>query len=63
MSCSPFDLRDYFLKELPEADRRQVAIQGLPNGLHSRVIGAGNRHLLLPPQGMIVSVMVRANSF
>ena len=26
MSCSPFDLRDYFLKELPEADRRQVAI-------------------------------------
>jgi len=24
MSCSPFDLRDYFLKELPEADRRQV---------------------------------------
>ena len=35
--------------------RRQVAIQGLPNGLHSRVIGAGNRHLLLPPQGMIVS--------
>ena len=24
MSCSPFDLRDYFLKELPEAGRRQV---------------------------------------
>ena len=24
MSCSPFDLRDYFLKELPEGDRRQV---------------------------------------
>ena len=24
MSCSPFDLRDYFLKELPDADQRQV---------------------------------------
>jgi hypothetical protein len=24
MSCSPFDLRDYFLKELPEEGRRQV---------------------------------------
>jgi anti-sigma factor RsiW len=24
MSCSPFDLRDYFLEELPENDRRQV---------------------------------------
>jgi anti-sigma factor RsiW len=24
MSCLPFDLRDYFLKELPEAGRRQV---------------------------------------
>jgi len=24
MSCSPFDLRDYFLNELPDADRRQV---------------------------------------
>jgi anti-sigma factor RsiW len=24
MSCSPFDLRDYFLKELPDKDRRQV---------------------------------------
>ncbi len=24
MSCSPFDLRDYFLKELPEAEGRQV---------------------------------------
>jgi len=24
MSCSPFDLRDYFLQELPEQDRRQV---------------------------------------
>jgi len=24
MSCSPFDLRDYFLKELPPADRGQV---------------------------------------
>ncbi len=24
MSCSPFDLRDYFLKELPEADARRV---------------------------------------
>lgn len=24
MSCSPFDLRDYHLKELPEAERRQV---------------------------------------
>jgi anti-sigma factor RsiW len=24
MSCSPFDLRDYFLKELPDQERRQV---------------------------------------
>jgi anti-sigma factor RsiW len=24
MSCSPFDLRDYFLKELPDSDARQV---------------------------------------
>ncbi len=24
MSCSPFDLRDYFFGELPEKDRRQV---------------------------------------
>lgn len=24
MSCSPFDLRDYFLEELPEPDKRQV---------------------------------------
>ena len=24
MSCSPFDLRDYFLKELSDAERRQV---------------------------------------
>jgi anti-sigma factor RsiW len=24
MSCSPFDLRDYFLKELPDKERRQV---------------------------------------
>ena len=24
MSCSPFDLRDYFFEELPEEDRRQV---------------------------------------
>jgi anti-sigma factor RsiW len=24
MSCSPFDLRDYFLKELPDSDERQV---------------------------------------
>jgi anti-sigma factor RsiW len=24
MSCSPFDLRDYFLKELPDSERRQV---------------------------------------
>lgn len=24
MSCSPFDLRDYFLGELPEKDRREV---------------------------------------
>jgi hypothetical protein len=29
MSCSPFDLRDYFFGELPEEDRRQV-------DLHSR---------------------------
>jgi anti-sigma factor RsiW len=26
MSCSPLDLRDYFLKELPEPDRRQVDV-------------------------------------
>src|SRR5205823_3638203 len=26
MSCSPFDLRDYFLKELPEPDRREMEI-------------------------------------
>ncbi|PWU00291.1 MAG: hypothetical protein C5B51_25525 [Terriglobia bacterium] len=24
MSCSPFDLRDYFLKELPDLERKQV---------------------------------------
>jgi hypothetical protein len=24
MNCSPFDLRDYFLKELPDSGRRQV---------------------------------------
>src|ERR1019366_241677 len=24
MSCSPFDLRDYFLKELPDSERRQA---------------------------------------
>src|ERR1035441_662189 len=24
MSCSPFDLRDYFLKELPDSEQRQV---------------------------------------
>src|SRR4030095_5640540 len=24
MSCSPFDLRDYFFGELPESDRRQT---------------------------------------
>src|SRR2546427_266403 len=24
MSCSPFDLRDYFFGELPEQDRRQM---------------------------------------
>jgi len=24
MSCSPFDLKDYFLKELPDPERRQV---------------------------------------
>ena len=24
MSCSPFDLRDYFLRELPDSERRQV---------------------------------------
>jgi anti-sigma factor RsiW len=24
MNCSPFDLRDYFLKELPDSERRQV---------------------------------------
>lgn len=29
MSCAPFDLRDYFFGELPEADRQQV-------DLHSR---------------------------
>jgi hypothetical protein len=24
MSCSPFDLRDYFLKELTDPEKRQV---------------------------------------
>ena len=24
MNCSPFDLRDYFLKELPDSERQQV---------------------------------------
>lgn len=28
MSCSPFDLRDYFMGELAEADRRQVELHG-----------------------------------
>jgi anti-sigma factor RsiW len=32
MSCSPFDLRDYFFGELPEEDRQQV-------DLHSRTCG------------------------
>ena len=26
MSCSPFDLRDYFLKELPDTEQRQVEV-------------------------------------
>jgi hypothetical protein len=26
MSCSPFDLQDYFFGELPERDRREVAV-------------------------------------
>jgi anti-sigma factor RsiW len=26
MSCSPFDLRDYFLRELPDPERKQVEI-------------------------------------
>ena len=26
MSCSPFDLRDYFLKELPESEGKQVEV-------------------------------------
>lgn len=32
MSCPPFDLRDYFLKELAESDRRQVEqhLRGCP---------------------------------
>ena len=32
MSCSPFDLRDYFLKELPDPQQRQVEahVQRLP---------------------------------
>jgi anti-sigma factor RsiW len=32
MSCPPFDLRDYFLKELPDSERRQVEthVQGCP---------------------------------
>lgn len=28
MSCSPFDLRDYFFGELPEEHRRQVELHG-----------------------------------
>jgi len=33
MSCSPFDLNDYFLKELPDAERRQVEthVRACPN--------------------------------
>ena len=36
--------------------RRQVGIQGLPwDGLHSRILDAGNHLIPLPPQGLIVS--------
>lgn len=38
MSCAPFDLRDYFFGELPEADRRQV-------DLHSRSCAACREEL------------------
>jgi hypothetical protein len=38
MSCSPFDLRDYFFGELPEKERRQVEV-------HSKTCGACREEL------------------
>jgi len=38
MSCSPFDLRDYFLKELPEPEGKQVE-------LHIKTCGACREEL------------------
>jgi anti-sigma factor RsiW len=38
MSCSPFDLRDYFLKELPEPEGKQVE-------LHVKTCGACREEL------------------
>src|SRR5258708_30383205 len=51
MSCSPFDLRDYFFGELPEEDRRQV-------DLHTRSCAACRDELnqLRSTQAVLLSV-------
>jgi len=51
MSCSPFDLRDYFFGELPEQDRRQV-------DLHTKGCAACREELniLRSTQALLLSV-------
>ena len=51
MSCSPFDLRDYFFGELPEEGRRQV-------DLHTRSCAACREELnqLRSTQAVLLSV-------
>jgi anti-sigma factor RsiW len=51
MSCSPFDLRDYFFGELPEEDRRKV-------DLHTRSCAACREELaqLRSTQAVLLSV-------
>ena len=51
MSCSPFDLRDYFFGELPEESRRQVE-------LHTKSCAAcrDELHTLRSTQAMLLSV-------
>src|SRR5258708_15174974 len=51
MSCSPFDLRDYFFGELPEEGRRQV-------DLHARACSACREELnqLRSTQAVLLSV-------